>query len=618
MACHCIPKKYVALIICLLLGSFVVAGAASTPVVTNAAAVTTKGAAPTGNGTTVSLAITTTSLQAGTYGVPYSSLVTAIGGTPPYTWLLSGASITHPGLPAGLQLSSSASPSSGVISGTPTVVGTYPVIVMVHDHAGSVASKPFVISLTFSPLTITTGGLPPAVVNVPYSATLAASGGRAPYVWSRVSGSLPVGLTMTATGAISGTPTTLGTSNFVVSVTDSEAPPASTRGSFSIIVSSARDIYGGIATLPSPGGASGFFRLELAVKGNVQREMLVSPLGNYFYMQSVFDAEPGFIESGVLQTRYGGDRNLWATHAHNRMLNWGFNALDIYTAATGLPVGTYGGRTGNAVKLPFVLLFAASPDIYLNPQRVPGQVDPIKNITVGVPYSTYNGWQGRLLDVFSPQWQAAYTFEVGNNNSMITGGFASTPWIVGVTLEDADYFWALKGVGTCPNGATYPHPAYLIATTMFNYTAAQNNLGRAYQDTKLYSKYAWVDYLRNKYGSIAALNSAWHSNYTSFDDNGGYGTGTGVLDEDGRHAWMGRDWNNLTDESAGLQADMNGFLYQYVYQAWSIAAKTVRNDDPNHLLFGPSAIGGIGQCGVRPPVYAGPERCGHTSGGYEL
>ena len=122
-------------------------------------------------------------------------------------------------------------------------------------------------------------------------------------------------------------------------------------------------------------------------------------------------------------------------------------------------------------------MFSAASDLYLNPQRIPGQVDPIKNLTAGVPPSTYNGYEGELLDVFSPQWQAGYSYELAENNIAITGGFGPVPWIVGITLEDADYFWAIKGVGTCPNGATYPHPVFLIATTMFNYTAAQNNLG---------------------------------------------------------------------------------------------------------------------------------------------
>ena len=78
-------------------------------------------------------------------------------------------------------------------------------------------------------LAVTTTSLPNAFINVPYSATLAASGGTPPYAWSITAGTLPAGLTLSSAGVISGTPGKTGSvSNFTVKVTDSATPTPAT------------------------------------------------------------------------------------------------------------------------------------------------------------------------------------------------------------------------------------------------------------------------------------------------------------------------------------------------------------------------------------------------------
>ena len=88
-----------------------------------------------------------------------------------------------------------------------------------------------------SGLSITTSSLPAGTVGTAYNQSLQASGGTSPYTWSIASGSLSTGLSLDASsGAITGTPTSAGTSNFTVQVTDASSDNAT--AALSIIVSS--------------------------------------------------------------------------------------------------------------------------------------------------------------------------------------------------------------------------------------------------------------------------------------------------------------------------------------------------------------------------------------------
>jgi len=83
------------------------------------------------------------------------------------------------------------------------------------------------VTLDPSQPVVSTASFPNGTVGAGYGATLAAAGGTSPYTWAITAGSLPPGLTLnTSTGAISGTPTTAGTSTFTVRVTDGASQTA--------------------------------------------------------------------------------------------------------------------------------------------------------------------------------------------------------------------------------------------------------------------------------------------------------------------------------------------------------------------------------------------------------
>jgi alpha-tubulin suppressor-like RCC1 family protein len=173
----------------------------------------------------VPYAITTTSLPSGVVGTSYTKTLTAAGGSEPYTW----ASTT---LPAGLSLS-----DAGVISGTPTQVGTTDVTITVTDSGGATAQAILALTVAAS-VHITTTDLPNGVVGTTYAETTltAADGNSASYAWS--STTLPAGLTLSTAGTITGTPTEAGTFKDVkVTVTDTDG--ATAEATYTITISPA-------------------------------------------------------------------------------------------------------------------------------------------------------------------------------------------------------------------------------------------------------------------------------------------------------------------------------------------------------------------------------------------
>ena len=104
------------------------------------------------------LQVTTTTLPPGNVATPYAVALTATGGELPWTWSIASGS-----LPDGLTVD-----LGGIVSGTPTVSGTFLFTAKVTDGVGATATKP--LSITINPqLTITTAALPHGVAGVPYS-----------------------------------------------------------------------------------------------------------------------------------------------------------------------------------------------------------------------------------------------------------------------------------------------------------------------------------------------------------------------------------------------------------------------------------------------------------------
>ena len=99
-------------------------------------------------------------------------------------------------------------------------------------------------------LAITTTSVPGGTEGEAYTATLGATGGTGTYTWSVISGALPDGLSLSA-GAISGTPTAAGTSDFTVQVNDGKKTLSQ---ALSIVIAEAVPVELAITTTSLPGG----------------------------------------------------------------------------------------------------------------------------------------------------------------------------------------------------------------------------------------------------------------------------------------------------------------------------------------------------------------------------
>ena len=150
-------------------------------------------------------------IQGAQYGLPYSQAINATPGNP-------GDALTFSvtGLPPGLTL------TGNTISGTPTSIGTFPLVITVTDTTNStstsgstnlvVADSPMVFPNPFT--------FAPATVGTPYSQTITVTGGLAPYTFADVYNRLAaVGLSIVG-NAITGTPTTAGTPSVTIQATD--------------------------------------------------------------------------------------------------------------------------------------------------------------------------------------------------------------------------------------------------------------------------------------------------------------------------------------------------------------------------------------------------------------
>jgi hypothetical protein len=174
-------------------------------------------------GGTAGVSLHPTGLPNGDVGLSYvAPALNAIGGDGgPFTY-----DVTAGVVPPGLVFSVVNDPQY-LLSGTPTVAGTYTFTVTATDGSSNSASQDYTVTIN-PPVTITTTTLADWTINQSgYNTTVAVTGGTGSYTFEQTDGTLPPGLNLGSDGVVSGTPTTAGSYTFTITATDGLAGTAS-------------------------------------------------------------------------------------------------------------------------------------------------------------------------------------------------------------------------------------------------------------------------------------------------------------------------------------------------------------------------------------------------------
>ncbi len=484
---------------------------------------------------------------------------------------------------------------------------------------------------TLSGLTLLTSSLHTGYLQQSYSAVLTASGGKTPYTWSVSSGQLPPGLTLNAgTGQITGTPTQDGQFSVGAQATDSTTPAAlGIQATLNLtIASGVYDQYGGITELACSNGPAPHFYTQ-KING---RWWLCTPAGNAFWMRGVYDVDAsdteadyqGVFEYGtactsaspasvsdpcsVVEQKYGDASVTWGPQTVQRLKAWGFNTTAEYSSLYVQPTATNPAWTStsdesNPQKMPFTGL--VWPSHYSRNSN--SYAGPVKDLVGPTLSSVYNGDRNASPDVFDPNFAAWLAGDLADYTNAEYNWIHSShsDYLIGINVDDTD---ELVGFGAGADfeglsngeevtGLAHPNLAWIVLITPPTQSSGTDANGNpiTYTNTTVYSKQAFANFMSSRYnGSITALNTAWGSSYTTFGDAGGWGTGTGLLDENGTHAWVPTDAYMLTGATAAMQADLNAYLLYHAQYYFSVIQSALQTAAPGILYLGPTNLGGWG------------------------
>jgi hypothetical protein len=352
----------------------------------------------------------------------------------------------------------------------------------------------------------------------------------------------------------------------------------------------ALDPYGGV--VPGVARQTGHF----AVAQSQGRWLLVTPSGNGTWLIGVYNVSVDTHVDDMKDTykarvirKYGDSDITWGPQQVRRLKSWGFTALGEYANNWTLPWTRYPSWPQGTQPAPIPAVPYALQGALYSQTNLSGYADhPVKELYWALS-SSYRGYRGQFPDVFDPSFDQWVRGRVASGEF---AAYARSEWAIGFSSDDTDY---LTGFGPGPDfpaiaGNTHPHLG--LVALMTPPTQTRSKEGRiTYTDTNVYTKLALRDFLRSKYRSVEALNKSWGTSYTTFDSDGGWPNGHGLLDEDGSASWNPQ---TLGGVGPGMKTDLDEFLFRIAQRYFAIYHSRIKERYPNMLYLGPTTIGGWG------------------------
>jgi hypothetical protein len=349
------------------------------------------------------------------------------------------------------------------------------------------------------------------------------------------------------------------------------------------------DKYGGAKSLKCTKATGWFYTQEIA-----GHWWFCTPLGNAFYSlgvaQVIFNRDNTI--AATVHSKYG-SLDAWTIATNERLESWGFNTFSTGAYLGSWPVATDGrfpsdsnGVHSPPIKMPFIPEVRPALYAVTNPPQSSGRPylsEPVKNMLyVHSPY--YSGYApsrgvADYYDSGIERWLHEDLTRGEDYQWKIVNGSPYENYMLGIASDDGDDMY---GFGAGPDFATTPSGhnnsnLALIVGTMSPVQTANPNLGFVYADTLIHSKKAMRDYLAGKYGTVAALNAAWGSSYTTFDSTGSPIAGEAVGIGDGSTLTFSHRLGHPTASKFSVQVFVDGKV---------VAGETDKGD-----LWGPWVTG---------------------------